>query len=259
MNKTLDKSKHSKLIDFLTNNFNSIKLDGKEVIQTLDGDFIDYVLMDEDYFASNWLTQFAIGRVGDKNYFNLEGWYELTDSFTKGVIVINRDKLPTCLIRKLTDMNIDPNEQNFLTHFSRIASNACHIPDKQEVDQLLAGFADAVTRVVSKEQADGLTDLIPLPYYQSFGVYPDVLKQVIFIRDNYKYEGNPITPDNTELLKRIEDILLKNHLGESVSLDEKKLINEITKGDFIFNGTSNTVDDKNTNTQETEIFDPLNG
>lgn len=256
----IDKSKHGKLIEFMTDAFRSVEIAGKNVIQTPDGEFIEYVLMEEQYFVDNWLVQFAIGHVGEKNYFNHSEWSRLTNAFTKGVIVLNEDKQPVVLIRKFIDMDLNYMQQHYLQDVAGQASDAKFIPNKEEADELVNRFADAVKVITSQNpDYDTLTSMIPLEYYLSKGVDPTVVKQVIYIRDNYQIDGKPIEPD-CEVMKEVEAILYKYARQERVTDKEKALVQEITNGDFIFDETSNKVEGKINQAEETTPaagFDPL--
>lgn len=252
----IDKSKHSKLLDLL-GSLKSIELNGKEVIQLPDGEFVEYVLMEEQYFLDNWLAQFALGNVNGKNYFDQEGWNRLTDGYTKGVIVINQDKQPTVLIRKFIDMDLNPNQQAYFDHYTRNASHAAHIPNKDEVDSIMSSLADILSSAAAQNpEYDTLTALIPLEYYHSKGIDPQVMKQTIYIRDNFLYKGEPIDPTGP-LIAQVESILYKNARGEKIHKEEIALINEITDNQFEFNDASNKVDTKLSEVHEEKPFDPL--
>lgn len=256
----LDKYKHGKLVEFLSTTFKSVELGGKQVIQTPDGEFIEYVLMDEQYFLDNWLVQFAVGVTGNANYFNHEQWSKYTQQFTKGVIVINKDKLPTLIIRKFIDMDLSFQQQHLVDNYVRPAANAKFIPDEQEVDAIVTNVAMAIEQITAQNpDYDTLTAMIPMEYYLAHGVDPLVVKQVIWIRDNYTYQGEAIAPDS-EVLARIEEILYKNARGELISFNDKEFVEEVTNGEFIFNTEPNKVGDKVSNqksSQEDEgEFDP---
>lgn len=259
----LDKYKHGKLVEFLSSTFKCVELGGKQVIQTPDGEFIEYVLMDEQYFIDNWLAQFAVGVSGNANYFNHEQWSKYTLQFTKGVIVVNKDKLPTLIIRKFIDMDLSFQQQHLVDQYVRPAANAKFIPDAQEVDAIVNNVAQAIEQITSQNpEYDTLTAMIPMEYYLAHGVDPLVVKQVIWIRDNYLYKGEPITPDS-EVLKRIEEILYKNSRGETITAEDKELVEEVTEGNFIFNTDTNKVGDKvsnnNSSQEDDDNFDPFAG
>lgn len=254
----IDQSKHASLIDLMTNNFRHVEIAGKQVIQTLDGEFVEYVLMEESFFVENWLVQFAIGHVGTKNYFNHAEWSRLTDGFTKGAIILNEDKQPVCLIRKFIDMDLSTAGQTYLDHFAREASKAKFVP-KDEADELIRGFADVVGKIAEQNpDYDTLTAMIPYEYYIRHGVDPTVVKQCIWIRDNYKFAGEAIDPES-DIMKAVEIVLYKHARGEATTEKERALVFNITNGDFNFDGTINTVDTAISEEKEQPkpAFDPL--
>lgn len=252
----IDKAKHGKLLEFL-GSIKTVQLAGKDIIQTPGGEFIEYVFMDEQYFIDNWLAQFAIGNVAGKNYFDQDGWNRLTDGYTKGVIVLNQDKDPTLLIRKFIDMDLNPNQQAYFDQYTRTASHAAHIPNKDEVDSIMASLADILSQAAAQNpDYDTLTAMIPYEYYLSKGIDPTVMKQVIYIRDHYTYKGEPIDPTGP-LIAQIETILYKNARGEAIQKEEVVLINEVTNNEFEFNDTVNKVDTQDSVVQEEKPFDPL--
>lgn len=255
----LDRGKHGKLIQFMENSFKSMEIGGKNIIQTPDGEFIEYILMDEEYFVENWLTQFAIGQVGDKNYFNHQEWSRMTDGFTKGAIILNAEKQPVCLIRKFIDIDLNYMQQHYMTQSAREAAQAKFIPNKDEADGLVNTFAERVTTITSQNpDYDTLTSMIPMDYYLSRGVDPNVLKQIIYIRDTYTIDGQPIEPDCPKM-DQIEKILYKYARSEFVSAQDKALVLEVTNGDFIFDETTNKVEDKKQPESDLpdDDFDPL--
>lgn len=253
-----DVYEHDRLIDMLVYSFKKHNIGGKDVFTSPEGDLLDYVLMEEQYFIDNWLTQFAIGRIGEKSYFDLDYWNELTENLTKGVIILDSDNVPILIIPKFVGSNFTPDEQSFIDSKSRLAASAKDIPDQREVAQILNAFSQQITRVISagRDYEDPLTKLIPVEYYQKHNINTEVLKQVIYIRDHFKYNGEAIEPES-EVIGNIEKILLKNFNRENISKEEKNLINEITGGNFIFNSDSNTVDTKNSSPQEEEPFSPF--
>ncbi|AEV89501.1 hypothetical protein OBP_064 [Pseudomonas phage OBP] len=255
----IDKIKHGKLIEFMTNNFRNVEIAGKQVIQTPDGEFIEYVLMEESYFVENWLVQFAIGHVGEKNYFNHQEWSRLTDGFTKGAIILNEDKQPVCLIRKFIDMDLGGELQHHMDHFARMASQAAHVPDKNEADEIIGAFANAVEQIASQNpDYDTLTAMIPYEYYLRHGIDPTVVKQCIWIRDNYTLGGEPIDADS-DIMKAVEIVLYKHARGEPTTEKERNLVFHLTNGDFNFDGKMNEVDTQNSPAIEKpdDKFDPL--
>ncbi|QYN80025.1 hypothetical protein PQD71_gp132 [Kosakonia phage Kc263] len=252
----IDVSKHSKLVDLL-GSIRSVEINGKTVIQTQDGEFIEYVLMDEQYFVEHWLVQFAIGNVSGRNYFNQEAWNKLTDGYTKGVIILNDDQQPVVLIRKFIDMDLNANQQAIFDQYTRTASHAANIPNKDEVDQIMTSLSSILSGVAQQNpDYDTLTALVPYEYYLSKGIDPTVVKQVIYIRDTYTYKGQPIQPDG-DLLKQVEAILYKNARNELITKEEIALINEITDNQFEFNGTVNKVETNNSQPAQEEKFDPF--
>lgn len=257
----LDKAKHGKLIDFLNSTFRSHEVGGRNIIQTNEGEFLEYVLMEERYFLDNWLVQFAIGQPGETNYFNHQAWSDMTQGFTKGVIILNEDQQPTLIIRKFIDMDLGINAQAYLDHYARQASFAQYIPEKAEADDIINKFAEVTVAVTGQNpDYDTLTAMIPYEYYLRHGVDPTVVKQVIHIRDNFRYKGEPIT-EESEVLPKIEEILYKNARNEKLTKAEKDLIIEITNDGFIFNDDTNNVDTKVQGNQQEEIpedeYDPL--
>lgn len=252
----IDKSNHGKLVDLLQS-VKTMEINGKTVIQTPDGEFIEYVLMEEQYFVDNWLSQFAIGNVGGRNYFNQDGWNKITDGYTKGVIVLNEEQDPVLIIRKFIDMDLNVNQQAIFDHYTRNASHAANIPDKNEVDQIMMSLSEILSKTAEQNpDYDTLTALVPYEYYLAHGIDPTVLKQVIYIRDNYKYKGAAIDPDG-ELIQQVETILYKNARGERIAKEEVELINEITQNQFEFNQSVNTVETNNSQPAEEEKFDPF--
>lgn len=253
----VDKVKHGKMLEFLQS-IKSVEIAGKNVIQLPDGEFAEYVLMEEEYFVNNWLSQFAIGFVNGVNYFDQEGWYRLTDAFTKGVIVLNEDKEPVLLIRKFTDIDMSANNRSYLEyHVNKIGANAKFNPNKAEVDTALNTLTEIIQKLTEQnEDYDTLTMMIPWEYYISKGVNFYIMKQLVYIRDNFSYQGVPVK-GNDDLLIQIEDILKRNALKQPVYTKEKELIAEITGNTFIFYDGEYLVETKNSSSASQKDIDPL--
>lgn len=257
----INRMDHGDLIEFLTSSFKYADVAGQRVIQTPDGLFVEHVLMEESYFVDNWLTQFAIHQVGDKNYFNMEEWNILTDGFTKGVIVINENKLPVLIIRKFTDMNLSNANADKLNFCGSYASRAHHAQDRER-DELIKQFVTQV-QAISENESRGNTipEMVPLDYYRQHGVDPLTMQQVIYIRDNYHHAGSPIDPDS-DILKRVENILFGWNVDNKISPEDKAFILETTNNQFSFDYDHHYVDTTDqpnvtTKPEEPEAFDPL--
>lgn len=254
----IDKSEHGKLIDMMQTAFRSVEIAGKNVIQSTDGEFLEYMLMEEEYFVETWLSQFAAGHIGERNYFNQRAWGEITQQFTKGVIVLNKEMQPVVLIRKFIDMDLSFEQQQYLDQYARMASQAKYIPDPREVDQIVTGFSDIVVGLTAQNpDYDTLTGLVPYQYYLDHGIDPVVVKQVLYIRDTYNYNGESLK-ENDEVMGKVETILYKHQRGQGTTPDERAFIDAITNGEFIFDGNLNGVDnDQPSAPAAEEEFDPL--
>lgn len=237
----IDQMDHGKLIEFLTGSFKYAVVGGHRVIQTPDGLFVEHVLMEEDYFVNNWLVQFAIHQVGDKNYFNMEEWSTLTDGFTKGVIIINEQKEPVLLIRKFTDMGLSQEGVEKLNFCGAYASHANHA-EEQERDELVKQFALQVKSITQNDEVDNtITGMIPTWYYHKHNVDPKTLQQVIYIRDNFKFADQPIDPDG-DIIKKVEKILFTWNTENKVTDNDKTFILEVTDHQFNFDWTGNLLE-----------------
>lgn len=220
-----------------------LEINGKLIIQDVEsGEFIDYILMDEEVFVNDWLLYFAMGRVGEKLYFDLDSWTELTNNNTKGIIVVNNtEKTFLFSISKFTDMDFSGTKlKEFYQATGSAAAHVKSIPDSNEQGREINNWA--ILAVDANEQAgevenegDRFTNLIPTWFYAKHDVNPDVIKAVIFIRDNYLYEGERILPD-TPLHDRIEEIMKKYYSNITLTTTEKEFISKVTNGDLTLDG-----------------------
>lgn len=258
----IDKFAHGDLVEFLTKSFSYAEVAGQRVIQTPDGLFVEHVVMEEEYFVNNWLSQFAIGHAGNKNYFDMETWNQLTDNFTKGVIIIDDKKLPVLVIRKFTEMVLPEDLLEKLSFCGNFASRAKFVTDEQEKSQLIRQFAEQVQYITeyadSGEEDDTLTALIPPAFYKKHGVHPLTMKQLIYIRDTYKVADLPIDPDG-DIFKRLESVISRFNNGEVISDQDKQFVLDITQNDFLFDSADHSVEEtiSKPTPQEPEEFDPL--
>lgn len=243
----IDVSKHDKLMELMTNSFRVAEVDGRRILQSPDGEFLEYVLMDQSYFNENWLTQFALGYVGEHNYFDMTAWSDITLAFTKGVIVIDNTGTPVLVIRKFTDINMTGDGQAWMNYYGGQVAKAKHAIDEHERDEMISNFAkqiEAVTKELGSPNSNDLTSMIPDRYYKENGVDVTTMKQVIYIRDTYKLGGNHLDPDG-EVINRVEKVLSKWNNQRVVSDQDKKFILEVTSNEFIFDSTQDKVEPNN--------------
>lgn len=260
-----DPDQHGKFIDFVTGAFKYVKIGEHEIIQTPDGALVEHVLMEEDYFVENWLTQFAIARVNGKNYFDLAGWSELTEGFTKGVIILNENKELVFIIRKFTDMSLNYHAKDYMNRACRAGTQAHSVPDEQSRDEIITKLSTNVKGLLKDHVNDdtSITAMIPKQYYIDKGISVDTLQQLIYIRDNFEYAGSPIDPEG-DIMKRLEKVLRKWNTEYVVEEQDKKFVIDITQGTFNFNKPSHLVEEESKQqpskpvTQEVDDeFDPL--
>lgn len=264
-----DPEQHLELMEFLSNTFKFIKIDGHEIIQTKEGLFVEHVVIDQDYFNDNWLTQFAIGTVGGKNYFNMDGWSSITDGFVKGAIIVDKDKNYKFVIPKFVGLDLSFAARSKMLEIAHIGDEAKHIPDPQRRARAQNTYSAHVINILNNDD-HGPRDLpscIPEWYYKEHNVSPDTMQQVIYIRDTYKFAGNDIEPDGP-VMERIKKVLYKWNTTNKASADDKKFIMDITNNEFSFDYEQDMVakeeqDKKVPDAPETtqpevdEDFDPL--
>lgn len=249
-----DMVEHSDLVALIQANGENIFINGEQVIRDTNGRLVEHVVMDYNYFKDYWLSQFAIGRVGERNYFDLKQWGELTENFVKSVLIVDEDKQPLFIIPKLTKMVISSDQQQAITEMAGVAGQARFIPDEMEKDRLVKWFAHQVGGVLGEETVH-LSTFIPKPVYEQNNIIPTVLQQVIYIRDYYtRTDGKPFGPDDAEL-KRVESIMVDNYHGRNITQADRDFINKITNNEFAFNVPSQDTD--NSTPEERKVFDPF--
>lgn len=246
---------HGKLVELATKSIKIAELDGQELIQTPDGQFLEHLFMDEDYFVNNWLAQFALGTVGGRSYFDFEGWGNLTAMFTKSIVVVDAEKNPMLVIPKFSTAMIPEEGKAFLERFATEAGNAKNAVEESEKDRIIKEFAVKVKKIgeISDQVMPvGLTAMIPDHYYARFDVNPVVMQQVIYLRDVYKPEDKH--------LDRAETILKTWNKDKIVTQVDREFMYTLTNGDFIFDDGVNTVEQNVQGEQhvpEQEEFDPF--
>lgn len=227
-----DPFSHGKLIDLVDNLIEIYKIDGRTVIRSKEEDaFLDYVLMSDQYFYDNWISQFAIGEVAGKNYFDMSTWSELTEQFTKGVIVVHEEtKQFLFLIPKFIEPIYDDNSRALIERLCGLASHAKFQTQAYEQNKTIEAFAQYMVQTAENaEKHEGVTSMIPAPIYAFFNVNPKVMKAVIYIRDFY----GTITSGSAEMDK-LTEILRKHFEGEEVTKAEKDFVWGLTNHDFVF-------------------------
>ena len=256
---------HGDLVELMESKLRHLQIDGRLVMQDEYGEFIGYKLMEEDYFVEHWLAQFALGRIDGTCYFDLDGWYDLTDGYTNGIIVLNsEEKNYLFIIDSFITINFGSNElknafQSLGNRASKIASPMIPIEEKaKHINDFAVALEINDNKAPKEENEDKFTSLIPNWFYAKHNVNPNVMKSLIYIRTNYKYKGNSIDPDS-DIFSKIESIMTKYYTGENLSTLEKELITEVTNGELILeNYTPNKVEVQAKKIIiEDEPFDPL--
>lgn len=233
----IDKSRlnlrdHGKLIQSLEQ-ANIYDIGGIPVVQDkVSGELLDFVLMDETYFKDNWLAMFAIGCVNGINYFDMKSWYDLTDQFTSGVIVIDQHThIPVFAIPKFIEPLYQPATREMISRLTRMASEANVQTNPAAQEATVSELAMLIKELSENEgyKYEGVTGRIPPEVYAYYGVNPKVMKAMIFIRDCYR----TLTPD-MPIWNTVEAILKKHYAHQSVTYEEKKIIWQLTEQEFDF-------------------------
>lgn len=220
---------HGGLHQFVTEAYKSATIEGQEIIQTPDGDLLEHVLMDEDYFVNNWLGQFALANVAGHCYFDHASWGAMTQQFTKGVIVVSAAREYLFAIPKFSQAILPDEAKHVMDELARRAGVAQLVPDENEKTKIINNFAVQAKYVGDVAQSQGhvtITDMIPAEFYATHDVSPLAMKQTIFIRDKY----NPSEAD----LERVDVILKKWNMEKVVSPADRKFIQTVTQDNFIF-------------------------
>lgn len=228
----VDPFSHGKLIDMVDNLIEIYKIDGRTVIRSKTEDaFLDYILMSDQYFYENWITQFAIGEVAGKNYFDMTTWSQLTEQFTKGVIVVHEEtKQFLFLIPKFIEPIYNENNHYLIERLCGLASHAKFQTQIYEQNKTIETFAKCMVEISEKaEKHQGVTSLIPAPIYAFFNINPKVMKAVIYIRDFYK-----TVQSGTLEIDKLTEILRKHFENEPVTEAEKTFVWGLTENDFVF-------------------------
>lgn len=243
-----DPGNHHKLIDLIETNKNYLCVDGQYIVQNEDGEFPDHVVMDEVEFVTNWLTGFARGYVGNKCYFNLAGWAELTSDFVKGVIVLRGDKKDPFVIPKFTDYTPRTDGERYTATLAAKANGIKNIIDPAERERAAATFASTYKQIAEREPTPEFYEYVPIEIFYEYKVYPWVEKSILYILDNFSYHENGEEKDirsNENMINRIREVLTKLHLTGNISKEDLEFINTTTNNCFdvskaIILDTSNT-------------------
>ncbi|QDJ97212.1 hypothetical protein D9_0150 [Aeromonas phage D9] len=249
-----DKLSHGKLLDIGEGSFKIAEINGRDFIQTPDGEFLEHVVMEEKYFVENWLAQFALGWVGDKCYFDFNAWGKMTIGHTRGVIIVDEDGQYVLDIPKFSQAMLPAEAKAVLDQCATNAGVANLIPDESEKTRLintLAEQAKMISEIAEGQDPLDITKIIPTEYFARHGLNNLVMYDTILIRDRYGVK-------NDDDVARIEKILTQWTTERKASKEDKAFIVEITKGDFIFDTEEDMVEQVSSNIVEDDTdFDPL--
>lgn len=231
-----DEYDHSNLINFVDDDLTTYVINGHTVVKdNRTGEFIDYVLMSDQYFYSNWVAQFAIGVVGGKNYFNITAWSDITEQLTKGVMIVNEEtKKLLFIIPKFIDPVYSPEARAVVDELLRIANNVQFQKDSREQHNTISALSQNLNDIADNDVPNlGLTGLIPPVIYELYNINPKAMKAVIYIRDHYgKINDDPTFDRLNQVLKRYFD-------GDPISSDEKQFVGSLCNNEFIFDDSVN--------------------
>lgn len=227
----IDEIEHGQLIE-LQNNIKSMMMDGRIVFQGRDGELLGYEAMYESIFVQNWISQFAINEVNGVRYFDLKGWSEVTDRFTKGVIVVEDEtNIPMFIIPSFVRPNLTSEEGGTLAFYAGKAGEAKNVVSEHDKTAIINGLAKRTTEILNKDKNsinNDYTSFVPDWVYHRNGIVPMAMKAMIYIRDNFH------TVDDQDLFDKAEGIMKKFYTGQPITDSERNLIKDITHGTFNF-------------------------
>lgn len=225
-----DARKHGKLVDG-TRNISGLKVDGVFLLQDEDSEeSLTHVLMSENYFVDNWLTQFAIDKVNGVNYFDINTWSDITDNLTKAVLVVDDtpQKNILFLIPKFTEMRVSDEGRALIERYVNFSAQVKNLKP-EEIEPVVLELSVIIDSVMNAERTNtGLTGLIPDFMYERYGIVPKSMKAMIYIRDTFNLE-----PD-TEVFHKVSEVLNRYFTNKPISLDEKNLVLKVTNNQFNF-------------------------
>ena len=203
-----------------------VKKSNEELFMSVDGKLVNSGYeMSESEFVKDWLWQFAVGLVGDKRYFDLTSWFEITNN-GKLSVVIKDDKDPNktlFVIKPIVDVNLNQNEIKNMKAVGMYLSRTALTPDVQLRSKLFRNGIDFLSENIKSERKE-LHDFIPMEFFEKHKVYPWVCKAVIYIRDTFGY-----APDS-KALGVIQSVLTKYYLKEKLSKKEIEFLEKATGG-----------------------------
>ena len=256
----IDEIEHGLIIEF-QNNVKSMIMDGRVVLQSRDGELLGYEAMYESIFVDNWIGQFAINEVNGKRYFDLQAWSNITDKFTKGVIVVeDKTNIPMFIIPSFIRPNLNTEEGSALAYHAGQASQAKYVLDENRKTQIINGLAHKVKEILptSDKGHNDYTTMVPDWVYARHAIVPMAMKAMMYIRDVYHKELND------DEFNHAEDILKRFYTGQIVTPNEKNIILSLTNNEFSFNSVikdgdlqenNKNVSDKSSDVIEESAFD----
>lgn len=247
---------HGKLVDLIDNSLTAYHIGNDLALKSnTGGEFIDNVLMSDQYFYDHWITQFAIGEVGGRNYFNMQAWSDITEKFTKGVLIVHEDTKQFLFhIPKFIKLQNSEEATFVLNNVCKIANNIKFQNDPAVKEQSINTFSEVVVDIMENDvPVPTLTELVPDEIYKLYDIVPNALKAMIYIRDHYK----SISPTDPNFDKATN--ILKNHFsGRLVSEKDKQFIKSLTNGDFYFEESElQTTETKEEAPVKVEEFNPF--
>lgn len=208
------------------------EIDGKKYL-TVNGDIINAsAMMSKTQFIHNWLLQFTLGWVGEKSYFDFEGWYEVSND-GRSTVIIHSDDNPNELlfvIPAFIDMGLNGPETKALAEASAYLSHAYSATEATRATEILETGSNYVQRILGTKPRF-IHELVPNYIYEELDIVPEVNRQMIFCKDRYKIE--PATP----AWKYAEHCFRLIHKGEGLNKEQREFIDTLTQKEFVYPDT----------------------
>lgn len=206
-------------------------IDGQRAIRDESGAFIiSDVEISESAFVSRWLDQFALGYVGETNYFDATAWGKFTHGHQNGVIIVSDEGKPLFVIPPLSRAQFTPMEQAILdlAHKSYTdASSAEKHGDTNRAQEIINSTTEIIKEYVSDDSIS-ITDLVPDWFYEKYDVVPYIKRSMLFCRDVYG-----LNPSIAADWNMAESVFTAIHRRQPVSDIQRNFMAILTSNTFV--------------------------
>lgn len=212
-----------------------IKVDniGGQDFMTKDGVPLNAVSkMTEAEFVKDWIIQFALNNsTSENNYFNFIEWGKRSNQHTMAVLIVKDDNPSETIfvVKPLSSYEMSPMERDIMRQASSALQSSLQAKHEGQVPELDPNKIVEKTKEYFADVGNTqIHELVPIEFYHKHKVYPQALRQVIYIRDEL-FKGQI----SQEVLFKLKEIFEKEEIEGCATREEYEYVKSVCGEQYI--------------------------